>query len=841
MMNVNKNMVNYYFDEPLIKLNIFGRLLVKVVKLSFLIIIGVTTPILIFSDLNILRWLGILIGLFFVDRLIHLGQGERSIGELSFIKKKKINIALYMRPIAKEALINAYHKIQITGQNFELTLLKEMLKEKETQEIFKRLEVKEEELLNKIDDYLKQFNKSVDNETIKTTITNIARQSLIEAIATQESFINLSNVLAALMTSTEPTIIKLLDFFNLKSNDFRAAAIFGHFQRSWISFKKLPTSLGGFGHRPYRLRHRVMNRAWTARPTPTLDRFSTDLTGLARLKKTGFLIGHQTEYQKLIEALTRAGKKNILLVGEPSVGKSTIIAHLAFDLIKDKVPPALFDKRLVSLNLGDLIANAQPEIVIGRLNRIVEEIYQAGNIILHLPELGDLFKTSSQNIMNAIEALSPVLRSESFPVIAETFPRNFKQIIEPRSDILDIFEVIEVEEISREEAIIFLVFSSLILERHFKITITFPAIKKAVDLAYRYFRKKLLPSSAEELLKQAIVEAQNQHLKNLNEEMVIAVAQARSRIPLSRAGEKETEILLNLEELIHQKFINQNQAVKAVAEALRQYRSGLSRKGGPIAAFLFVGPTGVGKTELAKILAELQFGSEEMMIRLDMSEYQEKQSIRRFLGSTEGGLVSSLTDAVFQKPYSLVLLDEFEKAHPDILNLFLQVFDDGRLTDAFGRTVDFQNTIIIATSNAHSEFIKEEIEKSQPIEQIGVELKKKLTSVFRPELLNRFSDIIVFRNLNLEEIASVVKIQLNSLAKIIKETHGINVIFDETAVKKIAELGYSPIFGARPLRQAIAENIKSKFAEKILKKEIGRGNEILVSVSNNDFDFKITT
>jgi len=401
------------------------------------------------------------------------------------------------------------------------------------------------------------------------------------------------------------------------------------------------------------------------------------------------------------------------------------------------------------------------------------------------------------------------------------------------------FEVLQVQELTQEESVRFLVFDSLILEKSYKIFISFKAIKKAVELAYRYFRQKVLPLSAEDLLKQALAEAARQRLKRVDEDLVIAVAEERSQIPIQRAGEKEIKQLLDLEKLIHERLVNQNQAVNAVAEALREYRSGLARKGGPIAAFLFVGPTGVGKTELSKILAKLQFGSENAMIRFDMSEYQEKQTISRFLGAPSFNVSGALTDSVLQKPYSLILLDEFEKAHPDILNLFLQVFDEGRLTDSLGRLVDFQNTIIIATSNAHSEFIVKNLEAGQPIEAIADELKKKLTSIFKPELLNRFSDVIVFRNLELQEIKSIVQIQLNDLAKSLKETQNIGLDFEEGAISEIAELGYNPVFGARPMRQVISSKIKSRLSEKILKKEIGRGNSLKVSFENNDFQFKL--
>jgi ATP-dependent Clp protease ATP-binding subunit ClpA len=250
-----------------------------------------------------------------------------------------------------------------------------------------------------------------------------------------------------------------------------------------------------------------------------------------------------------------------------------------------------------------------------------------------------------------------------------------------------------------------------------------------------------------------------------------------------------------------------------------------------------VGPTGVGKTELSKILTNIQFGSKDQMIRLDMSEYQDKKSIQRLLGSPDGEYSGSLTEAVTKKPYSLILLDEFEKAHPDILNLFLQVFDDGRLTDSLGKTVNFENTIIIATSNAHSTYIKEEIQKGRSASEMSEELKNKLTKYFKPELLNRFSNVIVFRNLNREEIKQVAKILINETCGSIQESHGIHLEIDDRAVSKISELGYSPVFGARPLREEISKNIRSVLAEKILRNEIKRGDTISISHNSQSFTF----
>ncbi len=317
---------------------------------------------------------------------------------------------------------------------------------------------------------------------------------------------------------------------------------------------------------------------------------------------------------------------------------------------------------------------------------------------------------------------------------------------------------------------------------------------------------------------------------------MITSAEAKINIPMHEAGEAESKKLLNLEEIIHERIVGQDEAVKAVAEAIREYRSGLSRKGGPIASFLFVGPTGVGKTELAKTLAKIQFGSEKLMVRFDMTEYQDKQSFFRFIGSPDGHVSGALTDAILQKPYSLILLDEFEKAFPDILNLFLQVLDEGRLTDNLGRTVDFTNTIIIATSNAHSDIINEALNKGETMSDISEYLRRKLVDVFKPELLNRFSKIVIFKNLVPKDLEQVVALYVKEVAATLSE-QGITLEFDTSVIHEFARLGYDPAFGARPLRRVIDEKLRSPLSKKILEKGITKGNRMKVVMKGDDIEF----
>jgi ATP-dependent Clp protease ATP-binding subunit ClpC len=824
--------MNLYFKEPRLELTKGGEFFVRLVAYSSYIGLAAAAILLFFSDLPALKWLAVLVVLFLVDRALHFGEAEKS------IHKKPVNLAEAMTPAAYRLINHALRKSMMVGQNFHLQLFRELIIRKDIREALKRLSVSARECLDRAEEHLEESEKSDRKETMDS-IGKLVIRAHENAVRTNEKFIEPRNVFVALSSAKDGKIEKLFEFFNITEEDLEEAVVFGRYRKIFARVHRLPPALGGFAHQPRLLRKRVMNRAWTARPTPTLDGFSTDLTALARAEKIGFLIGHKKEFDLMLDVISRPGKPNALLVGEPGVGKSTMIHHLAFRMVKDDVPPVLFDKRLVSLELSGLLANAPVEVLTARLQKITEEIILAGNIVLFIPNVHDLFRTAEKDTLNAIDVVLPIIKNAEIPLIGETYPKEFKRYIDPRSDFLDQFEVVEVDEITKEEALRFLVHMSLILEKKFKIFITLRAVSRAVELASRYFRKKPLPGSAVDLLKQALAKGNEQKLKVLEEDLVVEVAEEQSKIPIEKAGVEETAKLLNLEKIIHKRLVNQETAVKAVSRALREYRSGLSRRGGPIAVFLFVGPTGVGKTELAKILTAAMFGSKESMERFDMSEYQVKESVFRLIGNPDGSRTGTLTDAILAKPYSMVLLDEFEKSHPDILNIFLQVFDDGRLTDSLGRTANFENTIIIATSNAHSNFIKDEVEKGKPIGKIGEELKKKLTEYFRPELLNRFSDVIVFRNLTVEEIYVIAGFLIKEVAELLRETHGISLEVDEAATRKLAELGWSPVYGARPLRQVISEKIKSPLAEKILRKEIARGNEILVTIEKGRFEFKL--
>ena len=638
-----------YFYEPRLSMTILGRLLVRLISYAVYGFLIALTILLLIGDVESLRYLGMLSVLFLADRMRTAGRSEKSLVKLP---KRKSNAANFLSPAGLGILEWALDRALLSGGNFNLYVALKLIRRKEIQDGLLRMDARPDELSGEIEKNLKL------SPAVKLKKTELVKQAeslvlaaLDHAFKTVSPQIDPKDLFSALVAVGDEKIVKIFQLFEIDKGDLENALIFSRYKSIFWKLRRLPASLAGLLSSPYKLRHRIMNRAWTARPTPLLDQFSEDITDLAQYEEVGFLIGHEQEYDRLTDVLSRPGRPNALLVGDPGSGKSTLVAHLAFEIIKDRVPKPLFDKRLVKLEIGSLVAGAAEGELQNRVRKIIEEIVRAGNIVLYIPDIHNLLKTSGEMRMSAADVLLPAMRGSAFSVIGATYPREFKQYIEPNNDFASTFEVIRIQEISESEATRYLVYSSLLLERQYKTIISFAAIKESVSLAKKFFRQKLLPASAEDLLKETLADVFGKKKKILTADDVIAVAEKKVNVPIHKAGKEESERLLNLEEQIHQRLIDQEEAVKAVARSLREYRSGLSRKGGPIAAFLFVGPTGVGKTELSKILAKIQFGSSEAMIRFDMSEYQDKATVNR--------LLDNLTQSVAEKPYSLLLLDSF--------------------------------------------------------------------------------------------------------------------------------------------------------------------------------------
>jgi ATP-dependent Clp protease ATP-binding subunit ClpA len=822
----------FVFEEGRFNMTSGGRLLVRISSAVGWAFLVAGTFLALSSDLVWVRWVGIFLGLFLLDHIFHRGQGDVPVPELAH--RERVNLAQALPPKILRVLERAYDRSRIKRTEVLLEVAVALLAFPEIKEGLTRLDVSPEEFLAKSEELL---GRGTDVE-IGETLTLLLQGAFVNALQNGHRFIGATDIFAAITDMPSEITKRLFAIFGIESGDMERALIFSTARGRHSSFLgRLPRVLSGFvSESDRRTRHRVVNRAWTSRPTPTLDNYGDDLTDAARAGRVGFMVGHGEQYRHLLDVVSRSTNSNAILVGDPGTGKEGMVAYLALNVIKDRVPGPLFDKRVVALDLSRIVAGSGPEELQARLQKIVQEIVVAGNVILYIPDIHNLVKTSGTAYLSAADALIPMIKDAAFPVIGATSPRDFKQHVEPSTGFAAAFEVVRVEEIGEDDAQKVLVFESVLLERKSGLMITFGAIKSAVKLAKKYFRNSPLPGSATDLLKSALAAAERRGDKAVTHANVVEAAEARVNIPLHETGKSEAAELLNLEKTIHESMVGQDEAVGVVADSLREYRSGLARKGGPIASFLFVGPTGVGKTELAKTLAKIQFGSESLMVRFDMTEYQDKQSFHRFIGSPDGVVAGALTEAVQTHPYCLILLDEFEKAFPEILDLFLQVMDDGRLTDSLGRTVDFQNTIIIATSNAHSDIMNDALAHGGNVASVEDYLKKRLTDVFKPELLNRFSRVVVFRDLDLQQVGQIAAMQLRDFAASLAG-QGMKISFSPEVAVEVAKLGYDPAFGARPLRRAIDEHLRAPLAKYILEKGLTHGAEIGVAFDGGSFVF----
>ncbi len=573
----------------------------------------------------------------------------------------------------------------------------------------------------------------------------------------------------------------------------------------------------------------VMNKAFTAVATPFLDRFSNDLTALARRGVLGPCVGRDAELGELIHNF-EAGHNATIIIGHPEVGKSSLIDGLAQKMVLDEIPPRLQDKRLISLSLSQLAAGGveQSGAVGERFKRILWEIKRAGNIVLMIDDIHNLvgMGTVGQSL-DIAKFLSEALVDRDLTLIATSNPVDYRKYLEGQELGMKL-QVINIGEPDKNATIQILEAKAPIIEYRQEVFLTYKALKNTYDLATRYIHEHFLPIKAISLLEEAAAYARRKRGKGalVTADDAAQVLSQKTGVPAAKITQKEADNLLNLEDKIHEYMIDQVEAVGAVADALRRSRVELRDTKKPVASFLFLGPTGVGKTELAKTVARLYFEAEENMIRLDMSEYQEKNSVERILGtpgSSGGGI---LTEAVRKKPFALVLLDELEKAHPDLLNLFLQVLDDGRMTDNEGRVIDFSSTIIIATSNAGTQFIQDEIQKGTPVAHIkDILVREQLKQYFRPEFLNRFDAVVVFKPLGMEEIRQIAGLQVKKLQKQLLEK-GIDLEVTPEALVELAKAGFDPLFGARPLKRAIQERVSDVLAGYLLKGEITRRDKV---------------
>ena len=584
-----------------------------------------------------------------------------------------------------------------------------------------------------------------------------------------------------------------------------------------------------------------IGRDWAYGYTPTLLNYGRDLTIASANLKNLEIHGHTNDVLRLEQVLTKSSDSNALLVGDHGVGKKTIVYALSQKIAHGRVAAALWHKHIWEIDTGHILAAAGAKgEVEARLKAIFDEAVSAGDIILFIDDIQTLLsRREKTGAVNATEIIMPYLRRSDVQIIGTTTVEQFHSDIEANAGLAQSFEKIDVIEPPKNEVIFVLEDIIPYFEARHNTIFTYPAVKEAVNVSDRYIHDKPFPQKAIELIDNVATNAASDKIKIVTPEIIDKVVSIKTEVPVGEASKTEKERLLNLDEILHRRVVGQNEAVSAVASALKRARSGLNREHKPIGTFLFVGPTGVGKTETAKALAEAYFGADDKMIRLHMSEYQTSDAVSKLIGASpqagEAGGQGELTKAVKDNPFTVVLLDEIEKANPSILNLFLQVLDDGRLTDGTGRTVDFSNTIIIATSNAGAEIIRQAIKKNTPYEELKKTLLEFLQSrnIFKPEFLNRFDAVIAYRSLTLDELLKIVDIMTAKVNGSLKSKN-ISITLTMPAKQKLVQLGYDPVYGARPLWRVIQSKIEDPLADRLLRDGIKPGTTITVDEKDID-------
>lgn len=668
--------------------------------------------------------------------------------------------------------------------------------------------------------------------------------------------------------------------------------------------------LAAMGEDPAQYREEIQRgRNEEATLTPTLDQYSRDLTAMARAGRLDPVIGREKETERVIQILCRRGKNNPCLIGEPGVGKTAIVEGIAQSLVNGNVPDIVADKRLVSLDMSGLVAKSKYRGEFeDRIKKVINEVETAGNVLLFIDELHTIIGAGgAEGALDASNILKPALARGDVQVIGATTIEEYRKYIEKDAALERRFQPVQVEEPTEEESIEILKGLRKLYEKHHHVQITDEGVEASVRLSARYVNDRFLPDKAIDLMDEAAAKARlgmmhgSDDMMQLNREIhqteldmehalqegdiekartwketreslqasreklekknrrvsknkvpvvgeneIADVVAGWTKIPVSRLTESEASRLQKLEETLHKRVIGQEEAVSAVSKAVRRGRVGLKDPKRPIGSFLFLGPTGVGKTEVSKALAEAVFGNEESMIRVDMSEYMEKHSVSKMIGSPPGYVGhedgGQLSEKVRRNPFSVILFDEIEKAHPDVFNILLQVLDDGHITDSQGRKVDFKNTIIIMTSNAGAQSIIEpkklgfgaKEDEKQDHERMKASVMEEVKRIFKPEFLNRIDETIVFRALNKDDMKKIIGIMVRDLQKRCKEQLQIDLVVREAAKESIVEKAYDRKYGARPLRRKLQDEVEDRLADALIRGKIHAKDRVIVTTKNKE-------